>query len=54
MVAKLRSFRHLLIYFSVFESTYGILAQSVEHSTGNREVRGSDPQNVTFIGLPYD
>ena len=30
------------------------LAQSVEHSTGNREVRGSDPRNVTFIGLPYD
>ena len=32
----------------------GILAQSVEHSTGNREVRGSVPRNVTFIGLPYD
>ena len=32
----------------------GILAQVVEHSTGNREVRGSDPRNVTFIGLPND
>ena len=31
-----------------------ILAESVEHWTGNPKVRGSNPRNATFIGLPYD